>query len=115
MLKAGIPLLALLLPGLLLLPLVFLFLPVPVITIPRYENLTIDAKNVYKVMKQNNLTPYSNPNGRNLHPGLKFGDISARMTQLARSVLNSEKCVERMSCELSKVSQGTFVDKALKR
>jgi len=90
-LKAGLPLFGLLLPGLLLLPLIFLFLPVPVITIP------------------------SNPPGRSLSSGFRFGDMGAKVSQLARSVLESEKCVERMSCEISRVSRGTVFDKTLKR
>jgi hypothetical protein len=88
---AGIPILALLLPALLLLPLLFLFLPVPVITIPS-----------------------TTPAGRALG-GFRFGDMSAKVSQLARSVLDSEKCVERMSCEISRVSRGSFVDRTLKR
>lgn len=87
--KAAIPVLAILLPALLILPLIFLFFPVPVITVP------------------------AGGGGRSIIAGLET--ISGKMTNLARSVLESDKCVERISCEVSRVSRGTFFDKTLKR
>ncbi|CAL8087080.1 unnamed protein product [Orchesella dallaii] len=87
--KAAIPILAILLPALLLLPLIFLFFPVPVITVPATQ--------------------------RGLISGFNFGEISGKMTNLARSVLESDKCMERISCEMSRVSRGSFIDRTLKR
>ncbi|CAG7729326.1 unnamed protein product [Allacma fusca] len=79
-----LPLLFLGLPLLLLLPLIFLFLPIPVITIP------------------------SNPTGRAFSP-FHFSEI----TSLARAVIESDKCIERFSCEISRFNKGTFLDKTL--
>jgi hypothetical protein len=91
LLKAGIlPILFLLLPALLLLPLLLFFLPIPVITIPQPA-----------------------ANGRSF--GLDVKDLGGRMSSLARSVMDSEKCIERISCEMSRYSRGTFIDKTLKR
>ncbi|ODM96990.1 RNA polymerase II elongation factor ELL, partial [Orchesella cincta] len=88
--KAAIPILAILLPALLLIPLIFLFFPVPVITVPATGQ-------------------------RGLMGAFNLGEISGKMTNLARSVLESDKCMERISCEMSRVSRGSFIDRTLKR
>ena len=91
LLKLGWPLLLFLgLPLLLLAPLLLLFLPIPIITIP------------------------TSPTGRTFGP-FRLADFSTKMTDLARSVLESDKCIERVSCEISRYSRGTFIDKALTR
>lgn len=86
--KAAIPILAIVLPALLLLPLIFLFFPVPVITVPATGSRSLSL------------------------PTLNLGE---KMSTLARSILESDKCVERISCEVSRVSRGSFLDKTLKR
>jgi len=91
LLKLGWPLLLFLgLPLLFLAPLLLMFLPIPIITIP------------------------TNPNGRTFGP-FRFADFSTKMTDLARSVLESDKCIERVSCEISRISRGSFIDKAVTR
>lgn len=91
LLKAGLPILAILIPALLLLPLLFLFFPVPVITVPSNQRSIMGDF------------------------GVGLGDITGKVSNLARSVLESDKCIERISCEMSRVSRGTFIDRTLKR
>ena len=81
-------LLPLLLPFLLLLPLLLLFIPIPVITIP--TGRSIDA-------------------GPNL--GRSISDKMYATVRMAEDVLSSDRCIERVACEIGQRTQGTSINK----
>jgi hypothetical protein len=82
--------LPLLLPFLLLLPLLLLFIPIPVITIPAGRR-ALDADGV----------------------GTFVASRAYQTAQVAQEVLTSAMCVERIACELSTRTHGTYLDKLI--